>query len=362
MKKFEHRRHRACDKLEAAGKEYRWLYEVTKIARRDDSGQWPSHIFVPIPALAAHLPDALSRMDRQAALNIVALDPINASVWIAAGLTWSAWRMTQGIYRFDPVLYKALIDTPLSGDIPAGILTQMPEWCVYIETPDLWVPATPGFDAAPIRGVWVRHDIGGSDEAILVITPDTDTGDQLIPSCQYLQLGVGSLDNSLRSALAEYVKDGISFDQPENEVIAGLSSWLRPVLNLLLYLCADVEFTRRGKLGQPVNPEPTRTRRAGLQLFPVSSPTEWDVGVRLGAALRAAYQAAQIGSAGGMHNSPRGHIRCAHWHGFRSGPRKREDGTEIPLDARKFDLKWLPPIPINVGDIDALPAVVKPVE
>ncbi len=367
MTKSEKRSHRARDKLEAASKEYRWLYEMTTIARSGDADQWPAHIFVPIPALIPHIPDAIvrlaSRYGMQAVQNLASLDTITAPIWIAAGLTWSAWRMTQGIYRFDPVLYQALIDTPASGDIPAEILMRMPEWCVYIETPGLWIPAAPGMDAAPLRGVWARHDIGGRDEAILVLTPDTDTGDQIVPVSQYLELGVGSLDNSLRSVLADRTKNGgWSIDQPENEFIAGLTSWLRPVLNLLLYLCADVEYTRRGKPEQPVNPKPTRTRRGGLRLFPAAGPTEWDVGVRLGAALRAAYQAAQTGGAGGEHSSPRGHVRRAHWHGFRSGPRKREDGTEIPLDARKFDLRWLPPIPINLGDIDGLPAVMRPVK
>lgn len=47
------------------------------------------------------------------------------------------WRPTQGIYRFDPELYDAIVSTPLEGDIPADVLTRLPEWCVYIETPEL---------------------------------------------------------------------------------------------------------------------------------------------------------------------------------------------------------------------------------
>ena len=183
-----------------------------------------------------------------------------------------------------------------------------------------------------------------------------------MPKSQYLELGVGSLDDSLRSALAEWVKAGGNYiAQSENEVIAAQYSWLRPVLNLLLYLCADVEYTRRGKPGHPANPELTCTRRDGWRLFPAAGPTKWDVGVRLGAKLRAAYQAEQTSGAGGEHSSPRGHFRRAHWHGFRLGPRKREDGTEISLDARKLYFRWLPPTLINVGDIDGLPAVVRPV-
>ena len=54
----------------------------------------------------------------------------------------AAWRPTQGIYRFDSSLYNAVIDTPLTGDLPCEILHRMPEWCVYVETPGLrWLGA-----------------------------------------------------------------------------------------------------------------------------------------------------------------------------------------------------------------------------
>lgn len=45
------------------------------------------------------------------------------------------WRMTQGVYRFDPELFAALVDTPITGDLPADLFYRLPEWCVYIETP-----------------------------------------------------------------------------------------------------------------------------------------------------------------------------------------------------------------------------------
>ena len=48
---------------------------------------------------------------------------------------------------------------------------------------------------------------------------------------------------------------------------------------------------------------------------------------------------------------PRAHIRRAHWHRFWTGPR---DGERTPR------VKWLPPIPVNVDDLDAMPAVVHP--
>ena len=47
-----------------------------------------------------------------------------------------ARRVTQGIYRFDPTTFDALWKTPVAGDIPTEVLFHLPEWCVYIPTPD----------------------------------------------------------------------------------------------------------------------------------------------------------------------------------------------------------------------------------
>ncbi|GAP34654.1 hypothetical protein ISF6_5362 [Piscinibacter sakaiensis] len=95
-------------------------------------------------------------------------------------------------------------------------------------------------------------------------------------------------------------------------------------------------------------------------MFPADWPSTWDVGVRLGAALRQAYQAAETGS--GTHAGPRPHVRRAHWHTILSGPRQREDGSVIPTAERRADLRWMPPIPVNVQDLDQLPATVRRVE
>lgn len=89
-------------------------------------------------------------------------------------------------------------------------------------------------------------------------------------------------------------------------------------------------------------------------------PAEWDVGVRMGSALRAAYQAADTASAGGEGASPRGHIRRAHWHGYWSGSIKDGQGEPVPSEKRKFDLRWQPPVAVNLGTVEGMPSVVRP--
>ena len=117
---------------------------------------------------------------------------------------------------------------------------------------------------------------------------------------------------------------------------------------LVLYLCAEnAEIGDGQKL--PRRPTPIRTK-SGFRIFPPDQPTKWDVGVRLGAALRKAYHAIETAGTG-QHAGPRPHVRRAHWHGFRSGAMKREDGSPIPADERSFKLRWLPPIPVNLDDL-----------
>jgi hypothetical protein len=89
-------------------------------------------------------------------------------------------------------------------------------------------------------------------------------------------------------------------------------------------------------------------------LFQAEDPMGWDVGVRLGAALRRAYQAEQSRLLGdGTHSGPRPSIRQAHWPGFWRG---KLEGL------RRFSLRWLPPVAVNVKELSELPAFVCRVE
>ena len=47
------------------------------------------------------------------------------------------WRCSKGVYRFAPEIYQALVRQPLTGDLPQECLYYLPEWAVYIETPEL---------------------------------------------------------------------------------------------------------------------------------------------------------------------------------------------------------------------------------
>ncbi len=259
-----------------------------------------------------------------------------------------AWRITQGIYRFDPDLYAALISTPLTGDLPDDLLYRLPEWCVYVETPGLT------FDGRPLLGVYAHLDHAPHDGHIeLRLVLDSESDLRLLPVP--VRLGHGSLRNAVR-ALSTLAHDNVERYLPEKrEFLADTEERdaqdtrdLAPILSLLLYLCADEADYER-----PPKPRIVRTQKHGRLMPPPENARYWPVGERIGAALRQARESAASTSGGNTQAeraSPRPHWRRAHWHTFWTGP---------PDGERTARLKWLPPIPVNLGGQE-LPIVIYP--
>lgn len=345
---------RPREQLEMASKLYpaAWSDIEEMRARRGTStlADWPQWCYIPIAGAQAAVANDASIDVRLLALRYPerVLDATRL-----AGL--AAWRITQGIYRFDPAVFDAVRTTPVSGNIPHDVLYRLPEWCVYIETPGLQ------FSDAPLHGVWahLESDVHtGEPELRLLLDVENMA---LVPVA--LHLGAWSLDESIARALKQ-AEGAAPVSRPGTSLLglewypAALRASLEPVVSMLLYICSQAdEVGRDGH--RPVRPTPKRTRRHGWRLFPANGPTTWDVGVRMGAALRRAYQAEQTGHEH-EHGSPRPHIRRAHWHTILSGPRLQADGSPIPPDQRKSELRWMPPITVNVvGDPGGLPAVVR---
>lgn len=256
----------------------------------------------------------------------------------------AAWRVTQGIYRYDPALYQALIDTPIMGNLPADVLYRLPEWCVYIETPGMtWMNA-------PLYGFWAHlewdADSGRTELRLLL-----DGKESLVPIP--IHIGKWTLSEAVTKALdvSRIHATAIGVPMPEG-VCAMQTATTAPLISLLLYLCADDAEIGDGS-SYPANPAPKRTKR-GWRMFPPEKPTNWDVGVRIGAALRKAFHATETGQGETDPETgrarPRAHIRRAHWHTFVAGKGR--------TDRR---LKWLSPIPVNVEDVEEMPTVVRPV-
>lgn len=354
---FPRRTHRAREILEAVGRAYPGAWAAVdrlRALRGRGLPAWPQWCYLPLHGIYAIVSGGGdARVPYERAHHVGILGAL------------AAWRMTQGIYRIDPALYSALIATPLDRDLPRDPLYRLPEWCVYVETPDLvWQVAG---ETRPIHGVWAHLDwderVEGhpQDELRLVLDTARTPAEALDPwhGCVPIPLVLG--EGTIADALARVLASGRATAhahgmEPPAELAdaAAVAPLLWPIVSLLLYLCAeDAEI---GDTRRPANPAPKRTRRAGWRLFPADAPTTWDVGVRLGAALRRAYHEAETGrpeiDPQTGRARPRAHVRRAHWHGYWAGPKNAPE-------ARKFALRWLPPIAVNVESPADLPATVR---
>lgn len=327
--------------------------------------QWPDWCFIPLDGWLALADYAVGEPD---AYDEDGFDLIDELALMQLGYTFAAlgtWRMTQGIYRFDETLYAELISTPITGEIPVEVLFNLPEWCVYVETPNL------KYSDLTLQGFWAflefDHVQRRKELRFLLLTDDGQT----IPSL--LHLDEKDLERAINAVHKESAKQvqGLGIDKEAyKETVAEITQvttyFLSKALSLLLYICSQNDFAHNQHPDvKPSMPEPKKTKR-GMRYFPASTPTTWDVGVRMGAALRRVRTQGQDTQGDGSGQEvKRPHMRRAHWHTFLTGPRKTKDGKDIPAEQRTRVLRWIPPIAVNVGDmneLETLPSVIRPVD
>ncbi len=332
-------------------------------------GGWSEWCYLPLGAAQAIVcvDRGVGRLDTALALDAAVLGAL------------LPWRITKGIYRFDPDVLQSLWSTPITGDIPTGVLRRLPEWCCYVKLPPV-SPATT-FDPPDwhrnLKGFFVHLEwdpLQNHPDFRLVL--DRETG--LLPTA--LKLDASTIRGCWRSTQKESLllsgvseEDAEAYLSGEDAEIAGdtMSDLIAPFVSVALYLCfAEPEIVpARGDNRRPGNPEPRRTKKHGEKLFAAQEVREWDVAWRIGQALRRASDAegdaanaegsasSACGASLGTRKGP--HVRRGHWHSYWRGPRAPERADE-----REKTVMWIPPLAINVGagEADELPAVVRPVE
>ena len=308
-------------------------------ADREGLGGWPDWCFLPLAGSFAIVTGGR------------ALPPGERVEHVGILGALAAWRVTQGIYRFDPTVLDALWDTPVTGDIPTEVLHHLPEWCVYVATPGkTWNGATlHGFFAH------LEHDSNdGRTELRLVLDVTGADGDDLIVIP--VHLGQGGVAEGVAAMMRESARHQPIPSSVHGDVIEAVSGTVSPLVSLVLYLCSQAAEIRSGSGGgrPPTRAKAVKTKK-GMRLFPPEQPRSWEVGYRLGAALRKGMCGQGVETEHpGSHASPRPHVRRAHWHSFWTG---RRDRPEV----RSVVVKWLPPIPVNVVDIEDLTPTVRQV-
>lgn len=308
--------------LSAASQLYRDAWKQTDELRGERGStlpKWPAWCFLPMAGWYAVASEGESTLPLQRVGDVGRLAALGA------------WRLTQGIYRFDSDLYAALIDTVLVGEIPSEVLLRLPEWGLYIETPGLrWMNSE-------LYGVFVHLEWDvNTERRELRLLIDSEASLDPVP----VHLGPWTLTEAMDRVYGESKKqaENIGLTAPTvaatMDRVQQLSCILQPILSLVLYICSDEpDISDRQQPGiSPERPQPKKTRH-GWRLFPPKKPRIWSVGDTVGATLRAGGTGQN--SHQSEHHSPRPHIRRAHWHGYWVGS---HDGE------RKFRYHWLPPM------------------
>lgn len=211
---------RPRDHLIAAGKLYpgAWKYAYECRADRGDGlPEWPDWCCLPLASAYAIVSGG--------GPNRISLNQAGDVGRLGALI---AWRVTQGVYRFDPALFERLIDTPVSGDIPHEILYRLPEWAVYVETPGL------RYRHSPLYGVFahLEFDINHQRPKLRLLL-DAEIALEPFP----LHLGPWSLEESIRrmTDVAKVQGLAIGASIPAGEIVSEARHIIEPILSLLLY-------------------------------------------------------------------------------------------------------------------------------
>ena len=335
--------------LQAISREYPGLWKNIDATRaRNEKGLkgWPDSCFIPTSLIKNKINRFFISHTNRNREKIMTFESARISAL-------ASWRGTQGIYRFDADVYEAVVNTPVDDGFPLETLVYLPEWCVYIETPGLL------FMGEKVHGAWIHIDWDDSCEMHYLCFLIDMT--KLVTA--RVKLTHEPIEEQLKNIAAKYVAQGEVDIFSIPGILTASVSFLSTLISLALFLCTQVDEVGSGT-ERPTKPTPKRHQGGEFSMLAPNRVTTWEVGVRMGAALRQAPQLSEVSERGGekeLRNSPRGHTRSGHWHKAVTGPRKNKDGTVVPTSQRKLKVRWQQPLAINVKDLGALPATVRAV-
>ncbi len=241
----------------------------------------------------------------------------------------AAWRLTKGIYVFDHDWYLEVYNADISQNLPWDMLTRLPEWCVYICTPN-WnteFGARHGFFA------WLGYNPIEREAEMYFLMDHTDEtlGFLSLPKANSIDEGVAKVSaTSVTAAQEKQLPELIGLP----EVTKDIGNTITTMTALVLYLCIQSPDIHNTSGLTPHKPQP-KTIKGESRFFAANTDTIFEVGYHMGRHLRQAIQAHNAESQG--HNSPRPHVRRAHFHTYRTGMGRKETV-----------LRFLSPILVNV--------------
>ena len=271
------------------------------------------------------------------------------------------WRYTKQVYRLSEDIISDVSNTFVD-DIPAQVLSELPAWSIYIEADNLHKHLPTSY---PINGFFFYPLINDKGDIVTIfIVDDLKQGDGISGLKEKV---VDVVDNTVKiKASREGLIESRRMQFVDGEWVEAIDEQLKDFrdrefnllnaqISMALYICSQTTDVR--EKGNMKRPEKHKGSYHHEQNIPEKEIREWDVGVRMGQAIRK-YRSSESGN--GEITAAKGkrpHIRRGHWHTYWTGSRKPEMVHE-----RKPKLKWLPPVPVNSEDVEKLPVVITPVE
>ena len=257
------------------------------------------------------------------------------------------WRMTQGVYNFHPHIVHALSESKSIGLIPAESLLRIPEWCVYISTPDTFYP-NHNDEIDRYLGFFANLDFDVNNKKYLMLRADVLFAD----GTRDLSLFPVKIEGmTIREAIEHSFEGHINLI--EDNVIGGMGSVIddeskkiNSMLQLLLYICSDKpdiqphsESMVRPRRGKPIQLAPNTEK-----FNPPDSPFIWSVGEEVAKKI-ASYNEVQNRRIINKRTSPKPHIRLGHYKHVWTG---KKDGSEERVRVPR----WIHPSLVNFDSED----------
>lgn len=257
---------RFTDMLAGIARRYPDLWKhIDRIRASRGSGaiaDWPEWCFIPDHLTADFITACRKNGNRNVRPDDVTLLPALA-----------AWRVSQGVFRFDAALFDRLVETDAGGASCLALL-RLPLWCCYVETPGA------AWTGSPLDGFFAHLTATAAG-------PELRLAPCAFPQRQHISLPLPVGDMSVEEAAIASLRATATRTKQDLDVDAAQASpqWreymamIRKMLSLVLFLCGDaaVFSDAAGKAVFTGNPQPKRTKQ-GMRMFPADRPRLWLVG------------------------------------------------------------------------------------
>lgn len=313
---------------------WEYMEQIHQSNGKDGNPSWPNWCYVPMAAALAIATQSNKTLFGQ-------LRAVSDAQQIDA---LAPWRVSKEVFIIDETLEQILFQQADDTSVPADVLMQIPYPCFYIQFTNFM------FQSRAISGAFIHleYDVKNSSTELRVLFVFADGNTLGFP----IHVNAGKIENSEHITVQEAI-NAIETDSPlgalrgmmqtEN---AAIKEALSKTLQVVLYLCSQNAEIAPNKEQSTVYKRGKKIRDSYAEI------RKWDVGIRIGAAIKArAQSSASINQSKeySTHASPRPHMRRGHWHNFWTGSKSNPN-------ARKLVLKWV--APTFIGERDDTPVVI----